>query len=279
MRIVTALEPEAKPLIERYNLKRVNGNLMFPIYQNENSFLTISGIGKINAAAATAYLHVKSGELNNQPFLNVGIAGHHRSMLGLIVIANQITDQSTRESFYPPQITFDSLNRSPLITVEKVETEYEADAAYDMEAYGYYSSASKSTTAELAQSLKVISDHRGHSNISLNSKRIRILIENRIDEIDDFIKALQSLSKSVTENQTEPKDLEQFLLRWHFTVTQKHRLRKMIARWALLTNEEDPISVIPEDCKNANQAIGALESALLSRPFNLHPTERREIYT
>ena len=270
MRIVTALVPEAKPLIERYSLKKVGGNLMFPIYQNKNSFLIISGIGRINSAIATAYLHVKSGELNSQPFLNIGIAGHHRPMLGFAVIANQITDHSTGKSLYPPQIVFDSVARSPLITVNEVETRYEADAAYDMEAYGYYSSAVKVTTAELVQSLKVVSDHPGHSAITLDPKRIESFIRNRIDQIDEFLQILQHLSTSIAREQAESYDLETFFLRWHFTVSQRHQLSKIVNRWALLTKEEHPMNLIPEDCANANQAINILESALLARPLDLH---------
>ena len=270
MRIVTALAPEAKPLIERYSLKKVDGNLIFPIYQNKNSFLIISGIGKINSAIATAYLHFKSGELNSQPFLNIGIAGHHRPMLGVAVIANKITDHSTGKSLYPPQIVFDSVTRSPLITVNEVETRYKDDAAYDMEAYGYCSSAVKVTTAELVQSLKVISDHPDHSAITLGPQRIESLIRNRMDEIDEFLQRLQLLSVSIARDPIESYDLETFFLRWHFTVSQRHQLRKIIKRWMLLIKEEHPMSVIPEDCANANQAISILESTLLARPLDLH---------
>jgi hypothetical protein len=272
MRLIIALVPEAKPLIDLYNLKRLDGDLMFPIYQNGNLFLVISGIGQLNSSAATAYLHAKSGELQNQPFLNIGIAGHPHLMLGTAIIANRITDGSIGKNWYPPQTVFDSLNRTTLITVKTVEQKYETDAAYDMEAYGYYSSALKSTSSELAQSLKVISDNLNNSSRALNSKRIENLIRDRLDEIDGFVKALQRLSESITNHQTEPYDLESFFVRWHFTVTQRHQLRKLIRRWMLLAKDENPITTIPRDCLNASQAIEALETSLLARPLNLHTT-------
>ena len=194
-------------------------------------------------------------------------------MLGTAIIANRITDGSIGKNWYPPQTVFDSLNRTTLITVKTVEQKYETDAAYDMEAYGYYSSALKSTSSELAQSLKVISDNLNNSSRALNSKRIENLIRDRLDEIDGFVKALQRLSESITNHQTEPYDLESFFGRWHFTVTQRHQLRKLIRRWMLLAKDENPITTIPRDCLNASQAIEALETSLLARPLNLHTTD------
>ena len=93
MRLVTALTPEAAPLIEHYRLEKVNSSSMFPLYRNDNIYLVVSGIGKTLAAAATAYLHAMSGELPNQLFLNIGIAGHRRAITGAPRVASRITDK------------------------------------------------------------------------------------------------------------------------------------------------------------------------------------------
>ena len=181
MRLVTALTPEAAPLIEHYRLEKVDSNPMFPLYRNDTIYLVVSGIGKTLAAAATAYLHTKSGELPNQPFLNIGIAGHQRAITGVPRVASRITDQSTGQTWYPSQISRDSMDRSALITVETVERVYAEDAAYDMEAAGFYPIAWRASTAELVQSLKVISDHPGEPVADLDLQRIEDLIGDCID--------------------------------------------------------------------------------------------------
>ena len=270
MRIVTALKIEALPIIEFYQLKRIEGNLAFPIYTNGNLFLVVSGIGKVRSAAATSYLHVKSGNLENQPYLNIGIAGHHSTVTDTAVIANKITDQAAGNSWYPSQLIFDSLERSALVTVDTVESQYKNDSAYDMEASGYHPIALRITSAELVQTLKVISDNPVDSAETLDSIRIETLIGNHIDKIDSFSRHLQTLSHAITSSAPEYWKLQPFLERWHFSVTQEHQLRKILVRWSLLTQKENPLTSIPLNCKNANQAIKTLENELLARPMNLH---------
>lgn len=271
MRIVTALLPEAKPIIELYNLTPMGGDLIFPIYQKNDYFLVVSGIGKINSAIATTYLHLKSGESRNQPFLNIGVAGHHRSVRGMAFVANKITEKISGDTKYPPQIIFESLQRSHLITVEKPENRYEIDAAYDMEGYGFYVSALRCTTSELAQSLKIISDHPTSSSTNLDATKIENLIRNRINEIDQFAKFLIKLSDSAMPKSIEPSVLENFYTRWHFTITQQHQLKKIIRRWLVLTKEDNLSTMIPIDCPNAKKAIETLENKLNARSLVLHP--------
>ena len=277
MRLVTALTPEALPLIEHYQLEQVDSDPLFPLYRNDTIYLVVSGIGKTLAAAATAYLHTKSGELPNQPFLNIGIAGHHRSIAGAARVANRITDQSTGQTWYPPQIIRDSMERSALITVETVEREYAEDAAYDMEAAGFYPIAWRASSAELVQSLKVISDHPGESVAHLDLQRIEGLIGNCFDEIDGLVKALQDLAGIVVSTTPEPYRLEPFVERWHFSVTQRHRLRRVLARWAVLAKGEDPLTSVPSGCPSARHTIEALENALLAKPLDLHAEVARPL--
>ena len=276
MRLVTALTPEAASLIEHYRLEKVDSSPMFPLYRNETIYLVISGIGKTLAAAATAYLHTKSGELPNQPFLNIGIAGHQRSITGTPLVASRITDQSTGKTWYPSQIIRDSMDRNPLITVETVERTYTEDAAYDMEAAGFYPVAWRASTAELVQSLKVISDHPGEPVADLDQQRIQDLIGNCIDEIHSLVNALQGLAGIVASTNPKSYSLEPFFERWHFSVTQRHRLRRVLERWAVLEKGENPLTSVPSDCPSARHTIEVLENALLAKRLDLHePTTSR----
>ena len=270
MRLVTALTAEATPLIQHYRLEKVTSSLMFPLYRNDTIYLVVSGIGKTLAAAATAYLHAMSGELPNQSFLNVGIAGHQRAITGAPRVASRITDQSTGQTWYPSQIICDSRDRSPLITVEAVERVYEEDAAYDMEAAGFYPVAWRASTAELVQSLKVISDHPGEPVGDLDLQRIENLIGDCIDEIHSLVEALQGLASIVDNTTPESYSLDPFFERWHFTVTQRHRLRRVLERWAILEKGESPLTSVSSGCLSAQDTIEALENALVTKRLDLH---------
>src|ERR1700761_8244047 len=98
--IVTAFHSEAKPLIEYFKLKTQMTQAPFPIYQNENMHLIISGLGKINAALAVGYLQAIL-QTPNIVWLNIGIGGHRSMEIGTAILAHKVIDESTARSFYP----------------------------------------------------------------------------------------------------------------------------------------------------------------------------------
>ena len=53
--IACAIYKEAKPLIEKYNLKRIDDG-KFQIFRNDTVTLIITGSGQTNAAIALTYL-------------------------------------------------------------------------------------------------------------------------------------------------------------------------------------------------------------------------------
>ena len=59
IRWVVALKEEAQIILDHFKLKLVNEKTIYPIYKNEEEthWLIISGIGRSNAAASTAYLY------------------------------------------------------------------------------------------------------------------------------------------------------------------------------------------------------------------------------
>ena len=74
--ILTALRPEADGLIKQYQLKKVKDK-PFEVFSSEEMKLVVSGVGKINAAAATSYILSDSDINYNHEdfFLNFGICG------------------------------------------------------------------------------------------------------------------------------------------------------------------------------------------------------------
>ena len=54
-----ALKEEAEIILDYFKLKAINEKTIYPIYKNveETHWLIVSGIGRSNAAASTAYLY------------------------------------------------------------------------------------------------------------------------------------------------------------------------------------------------------------------------------
>ena len=90
--LIAALPAEVKPLISRFNLQRVQPDRVFPVYRNRHISLVVSGVGKVNAAAASAFLYALNGFPNSAVWINLGIAGHKDLALGDAVLAHRITD-------------------------------------------------------------------------------------------------------------------------------------------------------------------------------------------
>ena len=84
------------------------------------------------------------------------------------------------------------------------------------------------------------------------------------------MKELQGLADIVTSTIPKSYSLDPFIERWHFTVTQRHRLRRVLERWAVLEKDESPLTSVPSDCPSARDTIEALENALVAKRLDLH---------
>jgi len=88
--IVTAMTQEADHIVRTYNLTQTKKINHLTIYENDDIVLLCAGIGKIQAAIATAYL------INHYRFetcINIGIAGNLRGndvKIGDVFLINQL---------------------------------------------------------------------------------------------------------------------------------------------------------------------------------------------
>jgi len=245
---------------------------MFRIYRSESMALVISGVGKSLSAAATGYLCGCSDGWRNAPWINIGVAGHRDIDVGELMVANKIVDQSTAHSWYPPQLVSNVVN-STLITVDKAEETYPERAAYDMEAAGFFPSATRCSSGELVQSIKVISDNPHQPIASLNARSIEQLITKNLCEIEQFINRLGELSieiKVLPHNGSLP---ESWANRWSFSVTQGHRLRRLLQRWRVLIGDGETPDAVLGACKDGAAVLTALEARLNAEK----PTYRRSL--
>jgi hypothetical protein len=259
IRIVVALTAEARPLRERYGLKARTPRGLFPVYENDQVALIVSGIGKVAAGAATAYLHALMGEEANAGWLNVGVAGHPGRRLGRGAIATRITDAATQRRWFPPQIVEFNTETDYLITVDSPESTYQEQSMYDMEAAGFYATALHCSTGELIQCYKIVSDNRDDPSSQVTPKRVEKLIGERIDEVSSLVQQLSKLSAELALINAEPVGYEQFIGNWRFSVSQRHKLRRLLERFSLLVPHQPVVCEEFAGLCDARDVLSALE--------------------
>lgn len=234
--LVCALHCEAKPLLARYRLKQDAGSELFRIYSNPDTgiTLTVSGPGKIYAAAATGYTHGYLNSPSSDAWLNVGTAGHASLDIGTTVLVHKIMDVAADSTWYPQIVFPTSCASLALKTLDKPSSEYEKNL-FDMEAAGFFAIASRISTCELVHVLKVISDNKSQPAVKKPDKSaISLLIENQTDAIDEIIKSLQQLSYELATVNSGPAEYFTCLDHWHFTWSERRNLQNLLRRWQVL---------------------------------------------
>lgn len=251
---VVALPAESAPLIDHFGLAPANDR-GFRVFSGDGRRLVISGVGKVAAAAATAYLHERAFDV----WLNVGIAGHRHRAEGDLVRAYRVTDASTGQRYYPTLLGPSGLDVEGLTTVDVPETAFEITDAFDMEAAGFYPTALRFSTPELVHTVKVISDNRESDTAALTARRVSELIGNNLDAIVALVEHLESLASELEPLRTSP-ELEPFVRSWHFTASQKRRLSRLLVRFRAFGSE--PSAADLESSATATDVLSRLAADL-----------------
>lgn len=275
---VVALAAEARPLLTHYGLKRVS-DTGFAMYAKESTYLVITGIGKINAAAATA--HALSRLPGNGCAINIGIAGSNNHV-GSLFRANRIIDDnpSNQQALYPPHISRQHLPGICVRSVDQPATNYQPSEAFDMEAHPYCKTARRYLTAELVQSLKVISDSpekpllkedKKQSAIMFSKQFVSDLIEQNINDIDRYATELVNLARSLpttnpthvtTDTTISTSELtDYFMQQMHFTESEGNILVTILNRYAIL-KQPVPFFNLDDDIFNKDDSRSKPKSAV-----------------
>jgi len=215
--IVTALYIEAKPLISLFNLKKDNSYTKFQVFSNEDIKLIISGTGKIKSATALTYLISKEEIKKNDCIVNIGfVASNKNSQLGDIVYVSKIQNAYSDFDFYPEIIYKHNFLEGSLTTFDSiVEQKIENIEYIDMEAYGFFQTASIFFKKDKIIVLKIVSDilkDKVEDRVLVDFKDENLFAESynniykfltnfkAIDDEDDFTITEQELIKKVLEN-------------------------------------------------------------------------------
>jgi len=263
LHIVTALPCEAKPIIRHYRLNGRQAENGFRIYENDQIGLIIAGIGKCAAAAACAYLQGAEPQ-SKHAWLNLGIAGHGDLNVGDAVMAHKVTDANTATSWYPAMPFKHPCPTVELVSVDQPQTDYDANIAYDMEASGFYDTASRFNSSELVQVVKLISDNHANPAEQVSAELTEQIIDAKLDKIDALIQKLLELEQQ--QSQQMSPEIKQFQQHWHFTVSQQHKLQRLLQRWQARSETTiNPADFI--DAKNSKAMLQALEKKIIALPM------------
>ncbi len=234
--LLTALPCEAKPIVDQFRLKRLMSESAFTIYARDNLTLTVSGIGKNSMAAAVAYTHLLFGKQSNSVWLNIGVAGHKEASTGTPFLVQKVSDADTGQNHYPTFIVHQPCKTLPLITFSTPQTSYPKNSLCDMEASAFFETASRFSTSELIQCLKIISDNQENSADKVNPKQVSLLIESQLPLLEKVIVNFSDLARSLPKTDVDlPKSLSE---RWHFTASERRQLTDLLRRWKLLSPKQ-----------------------------------------
>lgn len=261
--LVVALDCEARPLREHWRLQAMTAR-GFRVYGNADTRLVVSGPGVVDAATATAYLAGLTPPETIGAWLNLGVAGHAHLCPGSPRLAHSILHGEAR-AWYPSLPAKPPCPLGAVHTVDRPETRYAGESIYEMEAAGFYASASRFATAELIQVLKIISDNRTQPMDKLNAARVTALIRDALPVVEDLANQLRELQQALASLARDPPGYRECLERWHFTDTQRIQLRRLLERHRLLIGN---LPAFPR-VTTGRALLGWLQSLLDSLPPQL----------
>jgi hypothetical protein len=254
--VFVALECEAKALVSQFKLKKDNGH-PFSIYKNEETVLTVTGVGKIAVAGGVAYtLAIFSGS-SSPVMVNIGIAGHKNQAIGSLLLASKVVDADSQKVFYPQLMGAKWPETSKILTASMPNTQYDQDCLNDMEASAFYEMAVKFSSSELIHCLKIVSDNEESSIDNINAKLVAEWLALHSSEIELICRRFLQLRTAIVP--VELQEYGKIVNQWHFTVSGKLKLNALLRRWAVLSSVSW-VNKNETDCRRGKDVLRKLEA-------------------
>lgn len=230
---VIALEPEAKPLIDLFDLHLLSNNLNFPVYINLKSghALVISGIGSSKAAAAATYLKMLFNVQRYVGWINIGIAGFCEEPIGQLFQAIKVHDTARKTSYFPGFRLSKIVKCQTLHTVAQPETKYSEAVLFDMEASGFCELASMFSCNELVFVLKIVSDTPKSPVSTVSREAITQLIYQNKNKLREIISRIEKLVNDEKKRLHVPEEVYQYFERYHFTQSNRYKFLQAYKKW------------------------------------------------
>ncbi len=255
---ICAFHCEAKPVIDRLRLKKSHAETPFDLYEGERDLCIVSGPGKLAAAAACAWQGARRPVESRSAWINLGIAGAAGADIGAAFRLDQIIDGDSGQRFYPVPTARSELPSAACISLARAEAGYHPQHLHDMEASGFFFAATRFSSAELVQAIKIVSDNTGRS-VARDRAQVSELIATRMPAIEAEADRLRALAAEIEGLQTEPKTLPAIFARHRFSQTQQVRLRRLLRYLELRGIEATAVDSAIATCRAGRATIAELE--------------------
>ena len=188
--IITALQDEANPIIEFYNLTRDAKQPDLKVYTNNKYSLLVTGVGR-KKVIDTLPIYLNRIYSSNSILINVGIAGGSPSStkIGNIYYIEKLTSDFFKKEYVFSVTDNIIIPKTGLTTVEKNINKNDNNIykeLVDMEAAIIIDIALKYLDLSKIKILKIVSDHMNIMDWS--NLNIRELIQSNIESISSIIK-------------------------------------------------------------------------------------------
>ena len=231
---VIALAVEARPLLEADKWAAITTSPFKTYYaSNQRCAMIISGIGRVNAAAATAYLG--SCVPRHLVWINLGTAGHGISPIGEGFLIHKITDRQNNTNYYPLRLPYEQ--SAALVCYDRVQKPSALDGSLaDMESAGFFPIARLFTFHELTHLYKIVADNQ---ETTFKAEQIPKMIAKHLPKLSAIrdqlcSKAETHLAAGIAMEQQIALWLEQAAEQWHLSATQRNQLAQLLRQWFIL---------------------------------------------
>lgn len=247
---VTALYQEARPLIQRFQLKKVEQTSKFQIFEGEDAALIISGPGMISAAAATSHLLTRYRAGRTDVVINGGICGTvdlSSFSMDAAVLCHKIIHHDSGRTFYPDIFIHHSFSEGSLETfavpVDRGMLPHIQGDLVDMEGAGFFEAASAFVGPHQIGLVKIVSDALDPRQPS--PEQVIDRMERHLDRIVDYVRTLQQVigqEKDILSDE-DHELLRQVSRRLRLSTTLEHQLFQM-ARKFRLSHQQELVDVL-----------------------------------
>ena len=238
--ITTALQAEAQPLIEHYQLekKQCSANIFY--FQRGVITCLTTGVGEKNVRKRLgAFLN--ETVCRNTILMNMGIAGGNRDAteIGKMYSINKITDEKNGKVWLPDALLKTGLPEMPLSSVSKGVTDGGNKYAglVDMEGAAIFETVVQFIPVHCMVFLKIVSDHM--DEILDSPEQVVSLINKRLPEIDRLISLMQNsgLVKTPLLNDQHEQLLNGLKKSLKLTATQTYQLKDKAEGFIAVQND------------------------------------------
>lgn len=274
--ICTALPFEAYPFINMLLLKRDSKLTRFPVYENDEIRLIITGTNNINAAIGVTYL-LSNVQISSEDILiNIGICGcmNKDFLIGSPYLIHKIKDHTTGRTYFPEMLYAHNFLETSLETCSRVITaddrELITEPLIDMEASSIYQAASYFIKPHQLIFMKIISDHL--EDIKLSKDDISALISPYVNPLIEWMKSISStiLINNNTFIKEEIQLYEEIIRDLHLSKTMQSQLKQLLL-YAKSCNK--PISSIMREFQLHNDIADLKVKTEGKRYFDLLQSE------